>query len=58
MKKIHLICNAHIDPVWQWEWDEGAAAAISTFRAAAEFCEEFDMLSGLAWEVDFGLLSF
>lgn len=42
MKKIHLICNAHIDPVWQWEWDEGAAAAISTFRAAAEFCEEFD----------------
>lgn len=41
MKKIHLICNAHIDPVWQWEWEEGAAAAVSTFRAAASFCEEF-----------------
>ncbi len=42
MSEIHLICNAHIDPVWQWEWEEGAAAAVSTFRAAADFCEEFD----------------
>ena len=43
MAEIHLICNAHIDPVWQWEWEEGAAAAVSTFRAAADFCEEFDV---------------
>jgi len=42
MKKLHLISNAHLDPVWQWEWEEGAAAAVSTFRAAAEFCEEFE----------------
>ena len=42
MSEIHLLCNAHIDPVWQWEWEEGAAAAVSTFRAAADFCEEFD----------------
>ncbi|UCD75545.1 MAG: alpha-mannosidase [Phycisphaerales bacterium] len=44
MKKptIHLICNAHIDPVWLWEWEEGAGEALSTFRAAAAFCEEFD----------------
>ncbi len=42
MKTIHLICNAHLDPVWLWEWEEGAAEAISTFRAAADFCEEFD----------------
>ncbi|OBZ07978.1 alpha-mannosidase [Bacillus sp. FJAT-27264] len=42
MKKLHLLSNAHLDPVWQWEWEEGAAAAVSTFRAAAEFCEEFD----------------
>lgn len=39
---VHLISNAHLDPVWQWEWEEGAAAALSTFRAAADFCEEFD----------------
>lgn len=39
---VHLICNSHIDPVWLWEWEEGAAEAVSTFRAAAEFCEKFD----------------
>ena len=42
MNQLFLVCNAHLDPVWQWEWDEGAAAAIATFRTAADFCEEFD----------------
>ncbi|WP_082927540.1 glycoside hydrolase family 38 C-terminal domain-containing protein [Paenibacillus oryzisoli] len=42
MRKIHLLSNAHLDPVWQWEWEEGAAAAVSTFRAAAAFCEEYE----------------
>lgn len=42
MKKIHLISNAHIDPVWQWEWQEGVGVAITTFSAACDFCEEFD----------------
>lgn len=40
-KRIHLICNAHLDPVWQWEWEEGAAETLSTFRVAARFCEEY-----------------
>lgn len=40
-RSIHLICNAHLDPVWLWEWEEGASAAISTFRTAANLCEEF-----------------
>ncbi len=39
---IHLLCNAHLDPVWLWPWEEGAAEAVSTFRVAADFCEEFD----------------
>jgi len=39
---VHLICNAHLDPVWQWEWEEGASEALSTFRTAADLCEEFD----------------
>lgn len=39
---IHLVCNAHLDPVWLWEWEEGAAEAVSTFRVAADLCEEFD----------------
>jgi len=38
---IHLVCNAHIDPVWLWEWEEGAAEAMATFRTAADLCEEF-----------------
>jgi alpha-mannosidase len=40
-RTIHLICNAHLDPVWLWEWEEGAATAISTFRTAADLCEQF-----------------
>ena len=44
MKKpvIHLVCNAHLDPVWLWGWEEGAAEALSTFRTAADLCEEFE----------------
>ena len=42
MKKLHLLCNAHIDPAWLWKSEEGIAAAISTFRSAADFCEEYD----------------
>jgi len=33
--RLHLICNAHLDPVWQWRWEEGAAEAVATFRTAA-----------------------
>ncbi|MBE7078235.1 MAG: hypothetical protein E7380_00005 [Clostridiales bacterium] len=42
MKKLHLICNSHIDPVWMWDWEEGEAISVSTFWQAAEFCKEFD----------------
>ena len=41
MKRLHLICNAHIDPIWQWDWQEGAAVAVSTFQSAANLSEEF-----------------
>jgi len=42
MKKIFLVSNAHLDPVWQWQWQEGVACAISTFRTAADLCEQFE----------------
>ena len=42
MRKVHLLCNAHLDPCWLWEWEEGAAEALSTFRTAADLCEEYD----------------
>jgi len=37
---VHLICNAHLDPVWQWRWEEGAAEALATFRNAADILDE------------------
>lgn len=40
MKNLHLVCNAHIDPVWLWDIEEGISAALSTFRMAADFCEK------------------
>ncbi len=42
--KIHLICNAHLDPVWQWRWEEGCSEAISTFRSAVQLLKENDEL--------------
>ncbi len=38
---VHLFCNAHIDPVWRWGWEEGAREAISTFRTAVNLLDEF-----------------
>lgn len=42
MGKIHLIGNAHIDPVWLWRWQEGYSEVLSTFRSALDRLEEFD----------------
>jgi len=42
MKKLHLLCNAHLDPVWLWRRNEGIATALSTFRVAADFCDEYN----------------
>ncbi len=44
MKKFHLICNSHLDPVWMWDWEEGLGEAISTFHQAELFCQEFDFI--------------
>jgi alpha-mannosidase len=37
---VHLICNAHLDPVWQWRWEEGASEALATFRSAVDILGE------------------
>jgi alpha-mannosidase len=39
-KVAMLVCHAHLDPVWLWEWEEGLGAALATFRSAVELCEE------------------
>lgn len=38
---VHLMCNAHIDPVWMWAWEEGLREAISTFHTAVNLLDEF-----------------
>lgn len=36
---IHLIANAHLDPVWLWRWQEGSAEIRATVRAVLGFLE-------------------
>ena len=44
MKEVHMICNAHIDPIWQWDWQEGVSAVLSTFQSAVNLAERFDYI--------------
>ena len=41
---LHLICNAHLDPVWQWRWEEGCAETLATFQNAADILDEHPRL--------------
>lgn len=43
-QRVHLICNAHLDPIWQWDWQEGASAVLSTFRSAANLADKYDYI--------------
>jgi alpha-mannosidase len=42
MKKIsfHLIANAHLDPVWLWDWREGLNEGITTVRTILDLMDE------------------
>jgi len=40
-KTLHLIGNAHIDPVWLWTWQEGYHEVHATFRSALDRMNEF-----------------
>lgn len=37
---IHLIGNAHLDPVWLWDWREGFNEGIATIRTILDLMEE------------------
>ena len=43
-KRIHLIANSHIDPVWLWDKYEGIDEVINTFRSACDRLDEFPEL--------------
>jgi len=42
MAKVHLVGNAHLDPVWLWRWQEGYSEVLATFRSALDRMAEFD----------------
>lgn len=39
--KLFLVGNAHLDPVWQWQWQEGSMEAKATIRSALDRMKEF-----------------
>jgi alpha-mannosidase len=39
---IHMVGNAHIDPVWLWPMAEGRAEVLATYRTAIMLLKEFD----------------
>ena len=41
MITVHLIGNAHLDPVWLWRWPAGIGEAIASGRSALERMEEY-----------------
>ena len=41
---LHLIGNAHMDPVWIWDWREGFGEVWATFRSALDRLKESDDL--------------
>ena len=41
-KKLYMIGNAHIDPVWLWRWQEGFQEVKATFRSALDRMKEYE----------------
>ncbi|HZN17643.1 MAG TPA: glycoside hydrolase family 38 C-terminal domain-containing protein [Micromonosporaceae bacterium] len=53
---MHMIGNAHIDPVWLWQWPEGYQEVRATFQSAIDRMDEYpefiftcDSVCYLAW---------
>src|SRR5213078_1895954 len=40
-RKLHMIGNAHIDPLWLWQWQEGFHEVKATFRSALDRMKEY-----------------
>src|SRR2546423_3663522 len=41
-KTLHMIGNAHLDPVWLWQWPEGFQEVKATFRSVLDLMKEYD----------------
>ena len=55
MKTVHVVFNAHIDPIWLWPWQSGLDETFATCRSA---CDRLDahpdlvFTRGEAWVYD------
>lgn len=47
---LHLLPNAHLDPVWFWDWREGLNEGIATIRAVLALMDEFPELTFIRGE--------
>ena len=47
---FHLIGNAHLDPVWLWDWREGMNEGIITTRTILDLMDEFEELTFMRGE--------
>lgn len=50
MRTLHLIANAHLDPVWLWDWREGLNEGITTCRTILDLMDEFPELTFIRGE--------
>jgi Glycosyl hydrolases family 38 N-terminal domain len=48
--RFHLLPNAHIDPVWLWDWREGLTEGITTVRTVLNLMDEYPELTFLRGE--------
>jgi alpha-mannosidase len=49
-KTLHLIANAHLDPVWLWDWREGLVEGVSTSRAILDIMDRDPQLTFIRGE--------
>lgn len=40
-KKIFCVGNAHLDPIWLWQWPEGSCESKATIRSALDRMKEY-----------------
>ncbi len=52
-KRLFLVSNSHIDPVWLWDKYEGIDEIINTFRSACERLDEYPDLRFSASSISF-----
>lgn len=47
---FHLIPNAHLDPVWLWDWREGMNEGLATVRSVLKLMRQFPELTFIRGE--------